>query len=524
MPKAMRKRATRSMAAPRYATNEGRSTSSRRANGSDSRIASRGKRDGFMYMPSIARLPNPDPTLRKFSTTSPDIGLYTKIIQQFAFIGGYCAQWVDRVLSTSRAIKPAKVDDPEQQKVADAAALRASRAWARVRNRQIVLQKLLMGRFYGFSRAEKVWRFDLVVKEWIQDLYDVPWEAWQFDDQGRDFLRTMLRPFGTEVDSSRFIHFQWGSADTKYGAAVLSEVYLALWYIQQIQEFGLQAIEDYSKLIAIVHIPRGLSKEDRKKALTSVAEQYRYYVTVPTDETKISIETPTISVAANGTAGRSEYEVIRFYERWIQIRMLGAPQTQDKQLGTGKVEETRAGIWEDKPLLGSSALDQCLTEWWLDQYCEMNLADLPVELRPRFESDATGIESGLTGIQAQNFLEICKAFVAKQITATATEEGIVALGIPRARAKTIVESIANERKDLTVVTSGPPTQPPPANQNPPADQQPPGANKGKLAIHTDRGVIYLDMDAKVKTRNRGFIEVKELEVTDEWIIPKTVAA
>jgi len=233
--------------------------------------------------------------------------------------------------------------------------------------------------------------------------------------------------------------------------------------------------------------------------------------------------------------------------------MLGAPQTQDKQLGTGKVEETRAGIWEDKPLLGSSALDQCLTEWWLDPYCEMNMADLPVELRPRFESDATGIEAGLTGVQAQNYLEICKAFVGNQITATAAEEGIAALGIPRPRAKTIVESIANERKDLIAAaptpTQQPPANQPPANQppanqppanqppanqppanqppanQPPTDQQPPaGANAGRLAVYTDRGVVYLDIGSKIKTRNRGMINAEELEATDEWIFPKTVAA
>jgi hypothetical protein len=424
-------------------------------------VASRGRRSPFSTWGG--RLPNFDPTLLNYGSRY-GIGLYTRLIQQFAFIGGYCAQWIDHVLAIDRVIKPADTGDPKTQKVADQAAVRARKAWARAKNRVIVLQKLLYGRFYGFARAERVWRFDRVVKEWIPDLYDVPQEAWMFDDAGNDFLVTDVAPRGTLVDSNRFLHFQWGSADSKYGAGDLSEVYLALWYIQKIQEFGLQAVEDYSHLIAIVHMPRWYDAPQRQKAIESVKEQYRYYVVVPSDETKLSVELPTMNVTSQGTAGRQEYEVIRFYERWIQIRLLGAPQTQDKaSSGNGKLEEMRQGIHDDKRPLGSSALDQCLTEGWLDPYCDVNMADLPMELRPRFESDSADVK--LTGPEAAMYLNICRALVAKAITATAAEEGFAALGISRSRAKAIADSIVSERDGLTVepltsgsVTSGQPPQ------------------------------------------------------------------
>jgi hypothetical protein len=420
----------------------------------EERVASRGKRDAFSQLPSIARLPNPDPTLRKFASAD-GIGLYARVLQQFPFVAGYCAQWVEHVLVTDRAIKAATSDAAELQLIADAAATRARRAWSRVRNVEITLPKALWMRFFGFARAEKVLRFDPAINEWIEDLYDVPQEAWLFDDKGREYLKTSATPFGIEVDPGKFIHFQWGSADTKYGEGDLSKVYLALWKMQQIEEYGLQAVEDYSKLIVIAHIPRGYDPDDRKKFIAGVGAQYRYYVTAATDDAKPFIELPTMNVTANGTAGRQEYEVLRFYERWIQILLLGAPQTQDKALGTGKLEDTRKEIWDDKTPLGSTALDKQLTTGWLDPYCDRNLADIPVDLRPRFESDSATIASGLAGPQAQTYLEICMALAANRITSMAAEEGFASLGIPRPRAAAIAASILKERGTLNTAPAGP---------------------------------------------------------------------
>lgn len=414
----------------------------------ESRVASRGKRDAFATLPAIARLPNPDPTLKKFSSAD-GIGLYNRVLHQFSFVAGYCAQWIEHVLVTDRVIKAASVDEPERQAIAEDAARRARRAWLRVRHPEISLPKALWMRFFGFARAEKVLRFDPVIQEWIEDLYDVPQDAWLFDDVGREFLKTTGKPFGFEVNPGKFIHFQWGSSDTKYGEGDLSKVYLALWKMQQIEEYGLQAVEDYSKLIVIAHIPRGYDQDDRKKFIAGVAAQYRYYVTAATDEAKPSIELPGVNVTATGMAGRQEYEVLRFYERWIQILLLGAPQTQDKALGTGKLEETRKDIWEDKTPLGSSALDRFLTTGWLDPYCDRNLADVPLDLRPRFESDPGTIISGLAGSQARIYMDICIALAANQITTTAAEEGFAGLGIPRARAAAIAASIVKERSSLT---------------------------------------------------------------------------
>jgi hypothetical protein len=419
----------------------------------ENRVASRGKRNPFEGW--NGRLPNPDPTLKKFGGCRR-IGIYSLILQEFSFVGGHCTQWVDHVLVTERQIKAATSDDPKKQEIADGAAKRAAAAWARVANQAIVLQKLLMGRYYGFSRAEKVWVFDEVVKEWIQDLYDVPWESWNFDDAYNDFLITWSNPYGIPVDPKKFIHFQWGSADTKYGQGDFSEIYLTLWKIQKIEELAIAALEDWSRLIAIVHIPNGFTKDQRAKAIAGVKDQYRYYFTVPTNEDEVKVDTPNGNVTANGQAGRQELNGVEFYERWVQLRLLGAPQTGSKGgAGNGKLDEIRKEIWDDKTPSASAYLDKLLTEQWLCDYCDVNLADVPLELRPRFESDSGEITSGLNGAQIVAYATLCADLAASRTTQTAAEEGFASLGITRARAKAIADSIVKERDSLVKVDPTP---------------------------------------------------------------------
>lgn len=434
--------------------------------GDERRVASRGRREPNSARAWGNRLPNYDPTLLKFAC-GRGIGLYTLVLRQFANVAGYCQAWVDHVLVTEPTIKAAKGNTPEEQIIADEAAARALKAWPRVRNRIIAMQKLLYGRFYGFSRAEKVARFDEVVSEWIPDLYDVPQENWSFDDDGRAFLVSAADSQGVEVDPNKFIHSQWGSADTMYGEGALSSVYLALWKIQKLETMALQRTEDNESTV-IVHVPKHISGPDRAELETSYSEEYRKVILVPSEGTKVETELPTMNLTTSGAAGRQEYEAIRFYERWIQTHLLGAPQTGDKSLGTGKLEETRKGVWDDKTPLARAALCEDLTQGWMQTYCDWNLADVPLHLRPRFDSDSTDIAEGLTGIQAQEARNVALDLAAKRVTATVALELFGALGIARPRAQAMVDSIIKEREGLNAL---PPGAPAPAPQ-PPAEPEP----------------------------------------------------
>lgn len=445
-------------------------TGHRRVRADETRVASRKNREP-MFSILFGRLPNPDKTIQKFGAGR--ISLYTDIFHVFPDVAGYCRAWVDHLLTNEITIKSAKAADADLQAVADEAADRMKAAWSQVRNRLIVLQQLPMGRFLGFARAEKVARFDEIVGEWIPDLYDVDQEYWAFDIDGQPYLRDWKNPAGVAVDPKKFIHFQWGTADTPYGHGDLSLVYSTLFKIQQLETVLLRRIEDNESTI-VVHIPRGFSKEDRNKTRAAFEEHYDRVISLPSEGTKTEIDTPEQGLMSAGVTGRPEEERIAAYERRVQIMILGAPQTGNKQLGTGKVEETRKAVWDDKTPLGLAAIDQCLNEGWRDTYCGWNMADLPVALWPRFESDAgSAVADGLNGAQAKTYLEICMALAARQITAVAAEDGFTSLGISRARATVIASSIVNERAGLVaapVQTATPPTPELPKGDPPPAKE------------------------------------------------------
>lgn len=416
-----------------------------------SRIASVRRRDPYAtLLSSKGRLVNRDPVLVKYAPAE-GIAIYDRILHQFAGVAGHCQAWVDHILVNQIVIKPAKASNAEDQEEANRAADRATRAWNRVKNRSIVLQKLLYGRFYGFARAEKVWRFDPVLGEWIPDLYDVPQKFWKFDDDGRDYLVTTKDRDGEEVDPNKFLHFQWGSADTKYGEADLSRVYLALWEIQQLKDLALKRIEDAESTV-LVHVPKNYNPTDRAATKDSFSEHYDRVITVSTDEAKVSIDDTKSSLISSGATARPEMELIAWNMTQVQTALLGAPQTGNKQLGTGKVEETRRSVWDDKTPLGLATADQTLTAGWLDDYLDINMPGLRADLRPQFDSTTSDISEGLSGIQSQEARNIALDLIAKKITLSIAVELWSALGIPRPRAQSMGESAIAERDGLATAS------------------------------------------------------------------------
>lgn len=445
------------------------------APGATGRIASKAKRDSFSSL-WRNRLPPPDPTLQKFQPYDR-IGLYRRILHQFPDVAGYCNTWIDHVLTTDRVIKAGKGLDVDEQARADGAADRMRNAWGQVRNRAIVMHSGLMCRFIGFARAEKVWRFDEYCGEWIEDLYDVDQEAWDLTPEGQWCLITTTNQQGTPVDESRFIHFQWGTAETAWGFAELSLCYLTLYTIQLLEKRMLKSIEKYSDPTTVIHVPRSFNPSERDAVKADAEKEYESYQMFPTDEAKASVDQPGITIASAGSAGRQELDTIRYYQSSVQTLILGAPMTGNKSLGTGKLETTRQDVWDDKTPLGSSALDQVFNDTWATDYCAVNLADLPVHLQPYFESDSATVTQGLSGIAAQIAQGVAISLSKNEITDVVAVELWTATGISPQRARAMADSTVSQRGSLSIpVASPPPAQAIPAQaipqDAPPQDQQP----------------------------------------------------
>lgn len=373
------------------------------------------------------------------------------MMRQFGFLGGPINQRIDPVVALERQIVAGDPDNAVSvQMMKD-----ARRWWADVRDKELILRKLLMGQFIGFGPVEKVFGVHgstgLIAPT---ELYDLPAQNVRFDVDEKPLLRTETNWRGIPVPDRKLLMFRWGSNWTPYGEGELQDVYMATWYMQTILDFGMEALEQLGRPIPLALIPRNYKKEERDDFIKDVEGQYRFFLTAKTDESKPSLEFAGQSAAAGGNAGRSENEWLRYIENWVYVRLLNTAQTQDRGgSGNGKLEEQRSNIKSDKTTLASSALDQCLTAL-LEDVGELNWANQPRELWPRFKSNVEDVkQGGLTGVQLQQVNNAMLQLAARQITATVAEKICVSAGMPRSEAAEMVASTLKERDQLVTTIS-----------------------------------------------------------------------
>ncbi|HUF09470.1 MAG TPA: hypothetical protein VMO47_09130 [Rhodothermales bacterium] len=390
---------------------------------------------------------NPDEVLKQFGQWE-GIGFYFRMLRQFAFLGGPINQRIDEVVAADRLIVPGdKNSATSVQMAAD-----ARRVWAKVRGKGLILRKLLMAMFVGYHPVEKVWDIDTETGLLAPlGLFDVPPVNVRFGPNGEEFFLAMNRPRGELIPARKVFYSRWGSMWTPYGEGELKDVYLVTWYLQQLIRFGLEAIEQLGRPIPIIYIPRGSTKEEIDEYEQAVAAQYKFYLTMPSDETRVKVEFAGANIAAGGAAGRSEMEWCRYLETHAYVRLLNTAQTQDRGgAGNGKLEEVRNDVKNLKTPSASDALDEWLNDGWMRDLSEVNWGDQPEQMWPRFESDAAEIGAGLVGVQAANATNTLLRYRAGHLTAEAATGIIASLGVPDSRAERWVQSITDSFDDLMV--------------------------------------------------------------------------
>lgn len=325
----------------------------------------------------------PDEVIKKFGGWE-GLGLYDRILRQFPNVYSACQQRIDRV--PERRIVPGDPSNPRSVEVAKI----CNDLYQGLEGREIIQRRLLWGMFYGFAAVEKTWAFDDYTGLFAPiKLYDQPARNIRFDEQGNPFFMTAFnRTPGEPLRRADWMFFRWGSHWTPYGDGELKYVYVLTWMIQQMMDFGLQALEELGRPIPVYHVPQLMDKDARAALEASVAAQHKFYVMVPTDATEVKVEFPGINVTAGGAAGRSEGEWIRYFDGWIQRALLGTQQTQDRSGGSRALEEVRTQIVDDKTRQASDTLDDVWNRQWLwPDVIAFNFADLDRMAWPRFDSE-----------------------------------------------------------------------------------------------------------------------------------------
>jgi hypothetical protein len=389
---------------------------------------------------------NPDEVLRQFGSYE-GLKFYFRMIRQFAFLGSPIAQRIDPVLGIERTIVPGDSSSDVSIAMADA----ARRVWADVRNKEVVIRNLLLGQFVGFYPAEKVWGIHSATNLLAPiELYDVPPQNVKFAPDGSPLI-LRDRSFRAEpVETRKLMFFRWGTVSTPYGAGELKNIYLATWYMQVILDLGLKALERLGP-IPVVYQPRNPSNPNEADQVEeAVAEQFDFYLIIPTNEDKPRVDMTGETIIANGTAGRAENEWLRYIENWIWNSLVNTTQTQDRGgAGNGKLEEQRRMLKSDKTAATSDALDGCLDDGWMRDLAEVNWSNQPHELWPRFKSDTTEVSSdGLTAAQAEQADKVLLRLVANQMTEIAAQELLVGIGFPRSRAAKMISDTIAKRDEL----------------------------------------------------------------------------
>jgi len=349
---------------------------------SESRVVTPTKTDYFFSWDG--RLEPPDEVIQTFGGYD-GLGFYDKVLRQFPNVYSACPQRIDRV--PERRIVAG--DSGDEKSVA--LAKLCDKLYQALEGREIIQRKLLWGMFYGFAAVEKVWDRDETTGLFAPiRLFDQPHRNIRFDEDGNAFFLSRFdRMQGDQIKPGSFMFFRWGSHWTPYGDGELKYVYVLTWMIQQIMDFGLQAIEEMGRPVPVYHIPRNMAKDERAAFERAVQAQHKFYVTVPTDEMSVRVEFPAMNVTAGGGAGRAEFDTIRYLDGWIQRALLGTQQTQDRTGGSRALEEVRERQVDDKTRQASDTLDDVWNRQWLwSDVCAFNFPDVPRELWPRFDSEA----------------------------------------------------------------------------------------------------------------------------------------
>lgn len=394
------------------------------------------------------RLASPDTVQSKFGGFE-GLQLYGRMYEQNAYLAGKVDERIDRVVEIDRQIVPGDPTDERSQELAAEAKV----WWTHLPNKDIFTRELVRGFYYGHGPAEKLFADDGAPDPWSGLLAPcavrgiVPW-ALKFGPEDEEYFVTDFQPNGIPIEPGKTFRFLWGSTWSAYGDAEARPLYLPCWFTQQVQEFGLKAIEQFGRPVPVCYYPADWAPSRVDEYDTALAEDYEIYLLLPSDTKEPKTSLLSEQIASQGSAGRSEWAFIANMERWISVRLSGSAQSSDSS-GARASEETKDKRTDLKTPTASRQLDECLTRGLLDDISARNWPTLPREIWPRFDSDTTEInEEKLTGTAAEKAdLQIMRV-IAHQTPASVAVEIIAGVGVPRARAERMVAAALQERDTL----------------------------------------------------------------------------
>lgn len=464
------------------------------------------------------RLENRDPILQQFGGWG-GICLYDRMERQNGYYAGAVNLFTDRVCAIDRTWKAGDESEGKSREMRD----NQIKLYRKIPDLHILNKKMVKGRMFGFAATGKAdWRIDEETGVYApHDLYDIHQRYLKFGPDGQAYRVTSYSSQGDLIEDQRSIfYFRWGSRFTAYGEGDAQLCYLPNWYMQTTREFGMGALEILGRPIPWAEVPMDLVGAEYDKFETGLKKQYKFYVISRANTNHTTISFPTAPILANKSAGGSELEFLKWYLGEIYVCVLGVQMTQDSSGGSRALESTRLEVISDKTPPASQALDQAWTSGYSDHIWEINEPKVPRAWFPRCESDTDSATTALSGAQIASVVDISAAIALRQMTAVYATKTLQGAGLPESWARSMVDSMFNERDDLVPpqrdsVRSASRVQQLEAMDAADADEK--KAKAGRYSIPTESGKVlnFENAEQLVPVIGRGWVPVNETVSGDE---------
>ena len=343
----------------------------------------------------------PDPTLEKFGG-GRGFELYYEVRRQITELSGILGQLVDGALKRRVVVVAGDPSVSRSVEIAD----EMRRVWEDIPYKSVTMQAALDTLITcGFAPIELVWGRDestgivAPIGEVRDDgtrgpgLIDRPAQNIVFDEAGNPRFLSVLDPFlGEPIEPLKFIFLQCGTMNTQYGKAMSMDLYSGAWFYQQVRQMMLDAVEKYGRPIPHVLIPRGTDPGEMAEIDDFYTKKFGTYTRAMTDETAVEVQYPSMPMAASGSAGRSEIEVLKFLQGTMYICALRTRQTQGESNASRSLETVRDARTDAAAVLYSDILCEGLQGGWMRPTMQINYPSDDPKLWSRFVLDTTAID------------------------------------------------------------------------------------------------------------------------------------
>lgn len=339
---------------------------------------------------AIGMMPTPDAVASRFAM-GKGYRIYEEMQRNVLFYGALMRGRIDLMMSLKQVWIAGQKGNTESEAAKEA----VQSAWENIDERHTAMHGLAGGIETGFAPAENI--FDVHTRGKAKGLIapvaiiDRPVNWFRFDWLGNPYFRPEhYMGQGGPVSDYKVSFLRYGSLHTKYGRGEGQDCYQAVYAINTINRFGLDAFERFGYPIAVIVYPRDWTKEQKAELEFSIWRTYKNYLSYPGDVTKPEISFPAQEKVSTGAFGDAHRQIIEQFCYWLSMRLWGSMlSVASSAKGSFARDQVHDAIRLEKAAGDASAMEACINRGFVKPIMLANYPQLEESLWPRLSIDAS---------------------------------------------------------------------------------------------------------------------------------------